>query len=446
MKLSQIISPVIHDYRLRSGSRLNQTILCMVFAAIVPVASAAEELPAPKEAVSVVTSGETSVRQPQLLRDVLRSGDKLNLAFYESLASVEDRWTGSRGTVPWNFYQRPELTGEYVVEADGTISLPLLGRFPVRGLPPADVEAIILPSYESLVGRKGFVTIVKIEHQPVYITGPVRNPGSFRYVDGMTVLHAVAQAGGMAAKSIEPWQSVEITRQIERLKAELADLKRLASRTEVLRAKRDSVQIASIGTPILGPDPDAQRLLDDETWQRQLVTTSKDAQSSAYAQSVVNAQADLDLRQARVGNYDATIRVRQDRLASIEKLAKNKLVTSIELTRAQSELTESEDRKQQAVIDVESAKQRLAAAKQDVERDRIERKIEIEKSAADAEKGLSTALKTTESDLEIFRSMVSSNDSAGVEFEIVRPGPNGVIVEPATEETVLQPGDLIKVH
>jgi hypothetical protein len=262
----------------------------------------------------------------------------------------------------------------------------------------------------------------------------------------MTVLHAVAQAGGMTARSLEPWQSVEITRQIERLKAELVDLKRLASRTEVLRAKRDSVQIASIGAPVLGPDPDAQRLLDDETWQRQLVTTSKDAQSSAYAKSVANAQADLDLRQARVGNYDATIRVRQDRLASIEKLAKNKLVTSIELTRAQSELTESEDRKQQAVIDVESAKQRLAAAKQDVERDGIERKIEIEKSAADAERGLSTALKATESDLEIFRSMVSSNDSAGVEFEIVRPGPNGVIVEPATEETVLQPGDLIKVH
>ncbi|WP_260686099.1 polysaccharide biosynthesis/export family protein [Rhizobium leguminosarum] len=446
MKLSQIISPAMSEYRLRRGSRLNQTILCVVFAAVVPLTPAAEELPAPAQPVSVVTSGETLARQPQLLRDGLRSGDKLNLAFYESLASVEDRWAGSQGAVPWNFYQRPELTGEYAVEADGTISVPLLGRFPVRGLPPSDVEAIILPSYESLVGRKGFVNIVKIEHQPIYITGPVRNPGSFRYVDGMTVLHAVAQAGGMAAKTIEPWQSVEITRQIERLKVGLSDLKRLASRTEVLRAKRDSVQIASIGTPVLGPDPDAQRLLDDETWQRQLVTTSKDAQSSAFVKSVADAQTDLDLRQARVGNYDATIRVRQDRLASIENLAKNKLVTSIELTRAQSELTESEDRKQQAVIDVESAKQRLAAAKQDVERDRIERKIEIEKSAADAERGLSTALQTTESDLEIFQSMVSSNDSGDVEFEIVRPGPNGVIVEPATEETVLQPGDLIKVH
>ncbi|MGO8005887.1 hypothetical protein ACC725_38405, partial [Rhizobium ruizarguesonis] len=76
---------------------------------------------------------------------------------------------------------------------------------------------------------------------------------------------------------------------------------------------------------------------------------SKDAQSSAYVKSVADAQNDLDLRQARVGNYDANIRVRQDRLASIENLAKNKIVTSIELTRAQSELTESEDRKQQAV-------------------------------------------------------------------------------------------------
>ncbi|MGO6906785.1 exopolysaccharide biosynthesis protein, partial [Rhizobium ruizarguesonis] len=73
MKLSQIISPAMSEYRLRSGSRLNQTILCVVFAAIVPLTPAAEELPAPTEPVSVVTSGETLARQPQLLRDVLRS-------------------------------------------------------------------------------------------------------------------------------------------------------------------------------------------------------------------------------------------------------------------------------------------------------------------------------------------------------------------------------------
>lgn len=79
----------------------------MVFAAIVPLTPAAEELPAPTGEVSVPTSGETSARQPQLLRDVLRSGDKLNLAFYESLASVEDRWTGSQGSVPWNFTSAP---------------------------------------------------------------------------------------------------------------------------------------------------------------------------------------------------------------------------------------------------------------------------------------------------------------------------------------------------
>lgn len=444
MKLSRMSSPLVQKYKVLNGYCRNRTILCMIFAVTGPLASVAQDLSACTETVLPSSIGELS--QTQVLRDVIRSGDKLNLAFYESLGSEEDRWGASKGSGPRGFYQRPELSAEYTVEADGAISLPLLGRFPVRGLLPAAVESSLLHSYENLVGRKGFVNIVKIEHQPIYISGPVRNPGSFKYVDGMTVMHAIAQAGGMTAKSVEPWQRVEIARQIERLKTGLTDLKRISSRTEVLRGVRDSVKVASIDTPVLGVDQDAQRLLNEETWQRQLVTTSRDAQHDSYAKAVTNAQADLDLRQARVGNYDATIRVRQDRLASVENLAKNKLVTSIELTRAQSELTESEDRKQQAIIDVESAKQRLAAAKQDLDRDRIEGKIEIEKSAADAEKTLSTALKTTESDLEIFRAMVSSNDAGDIAFEIVRAGPDGVVVEPATEESVLQPGDLVKVH
>ncbi len=446
MKFSQMSSWLNNKYKMIAKDHRRRSLLYVTLVVFTPAIVSADDLQTRNSREPVNTSISSQEITPQPSRDSLRQGDKLSLAFYESLGSEEDRWKTLQDSAPRGFYQRPELTGDYVVEADGSISLPLLGRFPVRGLLPAAVEASLLHSYETLVGRKGFVNIVKIEHQPVYITGPVRNPGSFRYVDGMTVLHAVVLAGGTTSKSVEPWQRVEITRQIEKLKSGLADLKRLASRTEVIKAERDSVQTASIGQMALGSDTDTQHLVDDEAWQRQLVTTSKDAQRDAYQKSVANAQADLDLRQARVGNYDATIRVRQDRLASIQNLANNKLVTSIELTRAQSELTESEDRKQQAVIDVETAKQRLAVAKQDLERDGIERKIEIEKSAADAQRGLSTALKTTESDLEIFQSMASVNDAADVEFEIVRSGPNGVTTQPATEETVLQPGDLIKVR
>nr|WP_234902587.1 polysaccharide biosynthesis/export family protein [Agrobacterium larrymoorei] len=441
-------SSLFQQYKSRNKASRYRSLLCVTLVSLIHASAIAEDFPDRTSRDLVNTSTGKPSAAPQLPQDSLRQGDKLSLAFYESLGSEEDRWKTLQESAPRGFYQRPELTGEYIVEADGSISLPLLGRFPVRGLLPAAVEASLLHSYETLVGRKGFVNIVKIEHQPVYITGPVRNPGSFKYVDGMTVMHAVVLAGGITAKSVEPWQRVEIARQIEKLKSGLADLKRIASRTEVIKAERDSVQTASLGQVALAAaaDADTQRLMDEEAWQRQLVTTSKDAQHDAYQKSVANAQADLDLRQARVGNYDATIRVRQDRLASIQNLANNKLVTSIELTRAQSELTESEDRKQQAVIDVENAKQRLAVAKQDLERDGIERKIEIEKSAADAERGLSSALKTTESDLEIFQSMASVNDAANVEFEIVRSGPNGVTVQPATEETVLQPGDLIKIR
>ena len=45
---------------------------------------------------------------------------------------------------------------------------------------------------------------VALERQPVYVLGPVKNPGAYKYAPGMTVLHAVALAGGLDRAPVEP--------------------------------------------------------------------------------------------------------------------------------------------------------------------------------------------------------------------------------------------------
>ena len=102
---------------------------------------------------------------------VLDVGDKLKLAFYERVDTEEDEW-GRVGSALRGFQQRPELSGEYEVQEDGTVALPLLGSFPVAARTAQEVQSMLAESFESLTGRKGWVTVLSLERPPVYVIGP----------------------------------------------------------------------------------------------------------------------------------------------------------------------------------------------------------------------------------------------------------------------------------
>ena len=57
------------------------------------------------------------------------------------------------------------------------------------------------------------MNIVDVARQPIYVVGKVKNSGSFDYTPGMTVLHAIALAGGFDKAPIEPWQVAELSRE-----------------------------------------------------------------------------------------------------------------------------------------------------------------------------------------------------------------------------------------
>jgi polysaccharide export outer membrane protein len=89
-----------------------------------------------------------------------------------------------------------DLSGEFVVNQRGYLSLPLIIAVKVVGLTLEEVvEAIITklkPDY--LLNPK--VSVEILNYRPFYIIGEVNNPGSYPYVTGMTVINAVAMAGG----------------------------------------------------------------------------------------------------------------------------------------------------------------------------------------------------------------------------------------------------------
>jgi polysaccharide biosynthesis/export protein len=101
------------------------------------------------------------------------------------------------------------LTGEFRVNDSGAISLPLLGTVPVAGLTTAELEHIL---GEALVKaqliRDPSVSVEVSTYRPIFVLGEVNKPGEYPYQPGMTVVSAVAVAGGYTYRAVEDRASI----------------------------------------------------------------------------------------------------------------------------------------------------------------------------------------------------------------------------------------------
>lgn len=109
---------------------------------------------------------------------------------------------GSGDELRVSVFGEPELSGEFIVAGSGQLSLPLLGQTDVTGLSVSQFERRV----ETLLRdgdilRDPQVSAEVINYRPFYIYGEVGSPGEYAYRDGMTVMNAVATAGGFTYRA-----------------------------------------------------------------------------------------------------------------------------------------------------------------------------------------------------------------------------------------------------
>lgn len=89
-----------------------------------------------------------------------------------------------------------DLSGEYEVDNEGRLSLPLIKSVQASGLTIQEVEQAITDKLRPDYLKNPRVGVVVLEYRPFYILGEVKNPGSYPYSSNLTVTAAVALAGG----------------------------------------------------------------------------------------------------------------------------------------------------------------------------------------------------------------------------------------------------------
>lgn len=97
-------------------------------------------------------------------------------------------------------YSRPELDTTAFVSDRGRVILPLIGEVRVSGLAPAEASEHIARAYEEgefLVNPQVNVVVSEYRSQQISVLGEVKNPGRFPVETRLTVLDALALAGGL---------------------------------------------------------------------------------------------------------------------------------------------------------------------------------------------------------------------------------------------------------
>jgi polysaccharide export outer membrane protein len=93
-------------------------------------------------------------------------------------------------------FDEPDLTGDFDVNDQGIVSLPLIGQVHIAGMTLSEAQDFITQKYAANYLINPRVNVQILNYRPFYVIGEVKTPGSYQFVNGMTVLNAIALAGG----------------------------------------------------------------------------------------------------------------------------------------------------------------------------------------------------------------------------------------------------------
>jgi polysaccharide export outer membrane protein len=110
---------------------------------------------------------------------------------------------GPNDRVRLKVYGEADITGEYEVDNNGNVSIPLAGHIRAAGLTTRQLERSIASALSKGIVRDPRVNVEVALYRPYYILGEVKKGGEYPYRLGLTVMDAVASAGGFTYRANE---------------------------------------------------------------------------------------------------------------------------------------------------------------------------------------------------------------------------------------------------
>lgn len=379
-------------------------------------------------------------------------------------------WRPSRDEV----YSWTALNQIYTVDPAGKISMPLVGVVPAAGYTTEELGTIVSRQlmHRLNLATQPDTTVEVTDFRPIYVTGAVERAGQYPYTAGMSVLQGVSLGGGLFRNSalsglrlerefvstVGTYQGLEQERQRllarkARLDAELGGADRIAFPADLQTVSAPwAIEFTS-------------SIMSKEQSVFDLRRRANDTQLLALNQLQESLEREVDTLDQRIAAQEKQIDLMRSEFDGIKQLSDKGLATQPRLLGLQRNMVELESEK----LRIESDRTR---AQQEVSRTKISR-IEYQNKR---DNDLTVELQTTEArlqqiaqELTVNQRLLAETKSQAVtspmhlvsatsgdqgadkavepkiHYTVTRQVRGGVIDIDANENTLLEPGDTIKV-
>jgi protein involved in polysaccharide export with SLBB domain len=339
-----------------------------------------------------------------------------------------------------NFVGEPQpeataLNDEFTVNPDGRLSLPLIGSVPAAGKTTEAVADAIANRLQTAVGmdRPPKISVEIAHFRPFYIVGAVNHPGEYPYRPGITVLQALGIAGGLFRPiQSDTAQSPGGSQQAD-LRLLLLQSNRLIARRARLQAELDGVNEVKFPPELTrrGSDPEIAAVLKRE-----------EAAFEAHNHLKDLLNKEMTSLQQKIASVDQELGMVQDELTKVAGLAaKGWVPAPQEITLRQNVMGMQRNR-----LDLDTA---ILRAKEEIDKQNQGVLGELDEAAAkfsEVSAKIATIAGVLRHDEATMLELAASRpDEATVVYAILRREESGVQEIAASEMTLVQPGDTIRV-
>ena len=350
-------------------------------------------------------------------------------------------------------YDQPQLSGQFIVDGGGGILLPLAGGVSLSGLTLAEAQQLIQDRFADGVLVQPAVSVRITEYRPIFVTGSVRKPGSYRFMIGQSVKAAIAAAGGEGEpleQSFNGAVSDYITAE-QRVRQLEADHSILLMRKARLEAQRDGnenfVMPMLVGLSRRNVDFELAYSAESDTFSR--LAEMYRSQVQALQSQRPRIEAEIDAVTNQIAKQKEHLAIVNDHLADLEHLFGKGLLRKDVLLNQQIEKSLVEG--QLSNLQAQVARLRQNMGELDIKlgdvkanylrqtltelQDTSQRLREVETSIGPARRLLEVKAQGAGGDV----------DEPEYSIRISRVRDGGMITVDATDETMLSPGDVVEV-
>lgn len=138
-------------------------------------------------------------------------------------------------------FGQADMSGDTMINSSYSIAVPLVGSVSVRGLTLREIEQRVAKSLADGYLQNPVVSVRLTEPRPIYVVGDVRTAGVYPYRHGVSVLGAVALAGGFGVpeEQVRAALRTDFVQADERVRALETTRLTLTARRIRLEAQRD---------------------------------------------------------------------------------------------------------------------------------------------------------------------------------------------------------------